>query len=337
MTIQSMIYDPPTISTRATHSIRNAKTEAASFSLGLPAMGDFVMARRNKVIGILADTSQGKTSVMSFIARQLATQIDADNGEIGVYVTWEDTVEDFGIGDIAYYSKIPLASLYHGDVNEGEYKRMLRAAVERAKTPLWVVGQSDTSTHATPRMTMTDVSAALDYIINVQNKNVRFIMLDYLQRISRADMRSERDTRMQYSGVMDAVKELALNFHPVTFIASQVTRSKVEAHKWRQPQIHWAMETANFEHTCDGAFSLWLPHKSKDVWKLGDCLQEKNNPDDVAIFVRKETMLLEILKQKKAETGQVRAVDFLPEYNTFVPYGTADKAREEIKRSSHED
>ncbi len=42
-------------------------------------------------------------------------------------------------------------------------------------------------------------------------------------------------------------------------------------------------------------------------------------------------MLIEILKQKKAETGQVKAVDFLPEYNMLVPYDTADEVRKQIK------
>jgi hypothetical protein len=193
------------------------------------------------------------------------------------------------------------------------------------------VGQSEKITKTQPRLTMTDVFAAVDFITNVQKRNVKMVLLDYLQRISRDDMRNEKDTRMQYSGVMDKVKDLALSYHPATWIGSQVTRSKVEAVKWRQPQIHWAMETANFEHTCDGAMSLWLVHKSKEQWKLGDCLQEKQNPNDVPIYVRKETMLTEILKQKKAETGQVRAIDFLPEYNMFAPYDTADKIRAEVK------
>lgn len=97
------------------------------------------------------------------------------------------------------------------------------------------------------------------------------------------------------------------------------------------------METANFEHTCDGAVSLWLVHKSKDAWKEGDCIQEKQGVDGQAIFVRKETLIVEILKQKKAETGQVRAVDFVPEFNMFVPYDTAEKVRTEIKQTYLDD
>lgn len=334
--IQSMVFDPPTISTRAVHTIQNNRTEAPSYTLGVSALGDYVMHRRNKVNGLLADTSQCKTTFMSYLARHTASQINADDGEVGIFFTWEDTIEDFGMSDIAFYSKIPLASLYHGDVKEYEFKRLLKASVERASNPLWIVGQSEAITKAQPRMTMTDVFAAVDYVQNTQGRKVKFVMLDYLQRISRDDI-NEKDTRMKYSGVMDKVKDLALSYHPSTWIGSQVGRDKVERSKWRQPQIHWAMETANFEHTCDGALSLWLVHKSKDVWKEGDCLQEKQGVDGEAIFVRKETLLVEILKQKKAETGQVRAVDFVPEYNMFVPYNTAQKERETIKQTYLDD
>lgn len=321
------LFDPPQISTLTVSSIENSKNNPSSMSLGLPAMHDFVMARKNKVIGILADTSQCKTSVMTDIARNLAAQIDSEADEIGVYITWEDTIEDFGLSDFANFSKIPVSSLYHGDVREYEFKRLMRASVERAKTPLWLIGQSEVNNSRHGRLTMTDIFEIMDHLQNVQKKKIRFAMLDFLQRINRQDMRGEGETRMQYSGVMDKVKDLAMDFHPATFIASQVSRSKVEAGKWRQPQIHWAMETSNFEHTCDGAFSLWYPIKSKDVWKENDWLNEASG-----IKVTKETLLVEILKQKKAESGELKAMDFLPEYNMFVPYGQAKQERNAINQ-----
>jgi replicative DNA helicase len=335
--INGKLYDPPQISAATVKSIEASKNNPSSMSLGLPGMDKFVMTRKNKVIGLLADTSQCKTSTMTDIARNLAKQIDANNNEIGVFITWEDTIEDFGLADFANFSKIPMASLYHGDVKDYEFKRLLRASAERAKTPLWLIGQSEANNSQHGRLTMTDVFEILDHIQNVQKKTIRFAMLDFLQRINRDDMRKEGDTRMQYSGVMDKVKDLAMDFHPATFIGTQVSRSKVESSKWRQPQIHWAMETSNFEHTCDGAFSLWYPIKSKDVWSEGECLQAKQGVNGTAINVRKETLLVEILKQKKAESGGVVAMDFIPEYNMFVPYGKADEEREVIKQTYLDD
>lgn len=327
------LFDPPLISTRTTESIiRNKTLGAKSFDIGIHGLSDkYVMARSNKINGIVADTSQGKTTVSNIIAGNLAKQLDVDNNEIGLIVTWEDTIEDFGLSDFANISKIPISSLYSGKVSDQEFKKVLRASSERAQTPLWIMGQSEESTHLEEQFTMTDVCEAVDYLINKQGKKIKFVMLDYLQAINRADI-NERDARMQFAGVMNKVKEFTMSFHPCTWIGSQVSRSKVEKVKWRQPQIHWAMETANFEHRCDGAISLWMPSKSLDVWQDGECLAEKKNPQDKAIFVRPETMIIEIIKQKKAPTGHVQALDFLPEYNMLVEYGTADVVRNQIKK-----
>lgn len=331
MNTESVLFDPPQISVKTTESIQRSRNGTASYNIGLPGMDGYVMSRANKINGIVADTSQGKTTVANIIAREHAKQIDAENDEIGLFVTWEDTVEDFGMSDFAHLSKIPLASLFHGDVKEHEFKRLIQASVERSQSPLWIMGQSENSTRLMPQFTMTDVCHAVDYLINTQKKKVKFVMLDYLQSIDRADVRNEPDGRLQFAGVMNKIKEFAMSFHPSVWVGSQVSRSKVEKNKWRQPQIHWAMETANFEHRCDGAISLWLPHKSLDVWKPMECLQEKQG-DRPAVFVRPETMLVEIIKQKKAATGHLQALDFLPEYNMLVPYGAADIERARMKK-----
>lgn len=328
--IDGKIFAPPQISTLTTESINRVSADGIkSYDIGVPGLlGKYVMARAGKINGLIADTSQGKTTVSNIIAREMANQLDTDNGEIGLFVTWEDTVEEFGMSDFANYSKIPLASLYNGGVKEQEFNRVLRAGVERSKMPLWIMGQSETDNTLSQQFTMTDVCLAVDYLIHKQGKKVKFVMLDYLQSINRNDVRNEQDTRMQYAGIMDKVKEFTMSFQTCTWIGTQVSRSKVEKVKWRQPQIHWAQETANFEHRCDGAISLWLPYKSLDVWDREECLQEKIG-DSPALFVRPETMLVEILKQKKAATGHVQGLDFLPEYGMLAQYGTADKIRKD--------
>jgi len=325
MDIDKFVFSPPQISTAVTNSIEDARTDPTMLSLGLPALNEFVMARKDKVIGLLGDTSQGKTSLMSEIARNMSTQIDAEHGEIGIYVTWEDNMEDFGMGDIANFSKIPLVSLYNGQVKEHEFKKLMQAATERATTPLWIIGHSETS-GMRPQLTMTDVCEAVEWIVAKQGRKVRFMCGDYLQRINRRDT-NERDTRMQFSAIMDAWKNLALAYHPSVFVGSQVSRDKVEKHKWRQPQIHWAMETSNFEHTCDAALSVWMPSKSNDAWKMGDQLQD-------GITVTKELLLVEILKQKKGATQILKALDFLPEYSMFLPYGRGEAMRERLQREA---
>jgi len=320
--IEASVFDANEVSTRAQEAIERARHEKKQFNFGLPELDEFfVMNRPRKIIGVPADTSHGKTSFLTFTARNFANQIDADSGEIGIYATWEDTIEDFGLADIASMSRIPMASLYSGDVSEQEWGAMLNAAAQRAGTPLWLIGQSDQDNARRHRLTITDLWAALDYITTVQQRKVRFLMIDYLQRISRTDMQREQSgARLQFTEIMDQIKDMTLFYGCTTYVGSQVGR-KIDERKWRQPQKHDAMETSNFEHTCDGMISLWMPAKSRDAWKIGDTIQEKTGINSKAIFVTERLMLMETLKQKKAKAPVLKAFDFMYEYNEFVPYG----------------
>lgn len=339
--INNAIFSPPEVSEKTIASIEAEKANPGYLSIGIDQFtnkttgaDDFVMARKSKVIGLLGDTSQGKTSLMTHIARGMVKQINAENGEVGLFVTWEDNIEDFGMVDIANVSKIPVKSLYNGEVNDSQFSAMMTAAAVRSSTPLWLAGHSETSANR-PMLTMTDIFGVCENLIDKQKKTIRFVMLDYLQRISREDT-GERDTRMQFVKIMDMVKNLALSYKTTVFIGSQVRRDLVEkAGKDRQPQMHWAMETSNFEHSCDGMLSVWMPYMSKDIYKVGDSVEAKVGVTSNPIVVSKELMGIQILKQKKGETGIRAWVDFIPEYGMFTDYGNAEKIRKEIKDGTH--
>jgi hypothetical protein len=104
-----------------------------------------------------------------------------------------------------------------------------------------------------------------------------------------------------------------------------------KAGKDRQPQTHWAMETSNFEHSCDGMLSVWMPYMSKDIYTIGQSVEAKVGINSQPIVVSKELMGVQILKQKKGETGIRTWLDFIPEYGMFADYGTAESVRAKIK------
>lgn len=332
--LEGALFEPGIISKLTVESINRERQSPEFLNIGDEIFGEkFVMARKSKVIGLLGDTSQGKTSLMRFMASNMVKQIKKDENEIGLFVTWEDNVEDFGMVDFANISKIPVKSLYNGQIGEGEFNRMLKAAAIRAGSPLWLAGHSEMS-ESRPMLNMTDIFSICENLKNKQGKRIRFIFLDYLQRINREDTK-ERDTRMQFVKIMDMVKNLALSYQVCVFIGSQVRRDMVErSGKDRQPQTHWAMETSNFEHSCDGIMSVWMPYMSKDIYKPGDSLEAKVGVDSPAITVTKELASIEILKQKKGETGIRRYMDFLPEYGMYVKHGTAQQVRAQIKKDN---
>lgn len=310
---ENITFDPSLVSTLTVESIRAAREHPDYLQTGIPQMDDhFIMMRPRRVVGILAYTSHGKTSVMNILARNYIPQLQED--EIVIYVTWEDSIEDLSLGFLSNVSRIPVQNLFHGDLTNTQWEAMLDAAIQRAQTPLWLVGHSEQKEVRRPRLTMTDIWAAMEYIQDVRKKKIKAVFLDYLQRINRDDIKGEM--RQQYIGIMDRVKDLSLAFNTCVVIGSQVGRD-VKERKWKQPQDNDAQETSNFEQTCDGLISLWIPKKTE---KIGDCLIEKKGIDGQAVFVTEHLMMIQTLKQKKALAPVQRAVDFLPETNEIQTY-----------------
>lgn len=313
MTAENFVFDPSLTSTLTVSSITEAREHPDCLSTGIPQLDDhFVMMRPRRVNGILAYTSHGKTSAMCILARNFIPQI-ADN-EVIVFATWEDSIEDLTLSHLANTSRVPVQSLFSGNLSSGEWESMMKAATQRAQTPLWLIGHSEQKETRRPRLTMTDITAAMEYIVDKRKKKVRAVFLDYLQRINRDDKRGEM--RGQYMAIMDSVKDLALNFNTCVVIGSQVGR-EVRARKWKQPQDDDAQETSNFEQTCDGMISLWIPKKTE---KINDCLIEKQGMDGQAVFVTENLMMIQTLKQKKARAPVLRAVDFIAETNEVRTY-----------------
>jgi replicative DNA helicase len=313
MTAETIVFDPSLVSTLTVGSIKAAKEHPDYLRTGIPQIDDhYVMMRPRRVNGILAYTSHGKTSLMNIMARSFVDQIGED--EVIVYATWEDSVEDMTLSYLANVSRIPVQSLFHGDLTLTQWEAMMKAATQRAATPLWLIGHSEQKQARRPRLTMTDITAAMAYITDVRKKKVRAVFLDYLQRINRDDKKGEM--RGQYMAIMDNVKDLALDFNTCVVIGTQVGRD-IKERKWKQPQDNDAQETSNFEQTCDGMISLWIPKKTE---KIGDSLIAKEGENGQAVFVTENLMMVQTLKQKKAKAPVLRAVDFLPETNEIQAY-----------------
>ncbi|TXH59221.1 MAG: hypothetical protein E6Q97_00270, partial [Desulfurellales bacterium] len=119
------------------------------------------------------------------------------------------------------------------------------------------------------------------------------------------------------------VKDLSLAFDTDLIIGSQVSRD-VKTRQWNQPQVTDAQETSNFEQTCDGIISLWIPKKDKPI---GTSLIEKKGVDGQAVSVTENLMLIQTLKQKKGKAPVLRAVDFLPEANEIETYDPQRKSK----------
>lgn len=322
-TTDGNVFDPPQVAALAMRKSDDIAQHDNSDRLytGLPLDFDkyFVMWRRQKVVGVLGDTSNYKTGLMTYIARNASKHLNAEAGEVGIYATWEDPVEDYALADIANASQISIASIYSGGVTESERKEMLKASMQRAASPLWLFGHSEYQNARRPRLTMTDIAAALEYIVDVQKKTVKFICLDYLQRISYADIQA-RDARLGFVEIVNRVKDMSLSFNCAAMLGSQVQR-EIRERKNQQPQVHDAQETSNFEQTCDGIISVQMPIKHPQTNPRGSVFL-KDSMGDVTVTNR--LLAVEVLKQKKGATGKMFIYDALYETNSVTRYSGED-------------
>jgi replicative DNA helicase len=319
----TFVFSPEVVTDLTVQAIRDTEISTGHYLTGIPQIDDhYVMHRPSKVNGIVADTSNGKTGIMNILARNMVALPTDDGpvsqlkeGEVVVYATWEDSVEELNMSFMAYASQVPIGSLYNGEMGQPEWERIMTAAAMRAETPLWLIGHSDMGERRRPRLTMTDIWAACDYIENKLGLQIAALYVDYLQRISRADQHG--DMRSQFMGIMDSNKDLALAYGMDLTIGSQIGRD-IDTRKWQQPGIHDAQETSNFEQSCDGMQSLWIPKRSNNQ-KIGNSLIEKTG-ESPAVFVSEHLMLINTLKQKRGKAPVLRAVEYWPEYNEVRAY-----------------
>ena len=313
-----IVFSAPEIATQTTQQIDRERARKSGIPTGIATLdAHFLPLRPGRLIPVLGTQGNFKSGLMLSIARNALQYIDPET-EIAVYVTWEQSIEDQGMFDFAQISRISATSLYAGNVSDAQWGAVLNASAKRAEQPLWMIGHSSEGTKENrrrPMLTMTDVEAALAYIEDYQGKKVRLLVLDYLQRVNRADKLHIHGTREQYMSIVDDAKNLALQFSTPVLIGSQVSREVVKERKWKLPQAEDGMETSNLEHSADQMLSVWMPKNNPE---LGPVIEVNG----AALRVTPNTLIIGTLKQKFAAYPFVSVVDVIPQENLILPYGT---------------
>lgn len=252
------VFNPQQAMTLAVQSVEERRFSGTGIKSGIPGLDDIMLPmKRGDLVIVLGYTSNGKSMVMSNMANHALTQLKEDSNEIVIYISWEQSVEEQTLLDISRMSKIPADTLYRGDLTDDQWMAMVKGAVGRAAQPLWLIGHSDAAEKRRPRLSMSDVAKALDYIVDVQQKKPMLIVLDYLQRINRNDCKTQ-DARMAYMDIVDRIKDMALAFSCPVVLGCQAGRG-TQSGEWRMPGIDAGQETSNVEQSADKFISVWMP------------------------------------------------------------------------------
>ena len=259
--------------------------------------------RNGQLIVVLGRPSNYKSGIMQIIARNTTDQIRKNENEIIIYVTWEQSIEEHGLIELAAASRIDASKMARGELNDTEWKSLMKAAVRRGVTPLWLIGHSSQAGKRRPRLSMTDLGEALAYIVDEAGKTPRLICLDYLQRI-RPDNGSGTQ-REKMMGIVDRAKDMALAFNVPVVLGTQAGR-QVDERKWKLPQMADGQETSNLEQSADVMMSVWMPKTSEMPGTY------VGNPE---MEVTEDLLYLGLLKQKFGVAPRTYALRVKPAIN----------------------
>lgn len=297
------IFTPQEVSALTVKEIKRRRdAPREGLRTGIDKLDDHLLPlRTGELIPVLGFTSNYKSGLMTCIARNATAQIEHEENTIIVYCTWEQSVEEQGMLELAHATHIDATMLAKGDLTESEWKRMMGAAMKRAVTPLWHVGHSSQSGKRRPRLSMSDVALALAFAVDEMGHKPALICLDYLQRIRSEDNRSRREQVME---MVDRAKDMALAFSCPVMLGTQAGRQVLDR-AWKLPQMHDSQETSNIEQSADKFLSLWMP---KNTEVPGEMIQDKYPVTD-------NLLLLGLLKQKFGPAPKILALHVEPAVN----------------------
>jgi len=291
--IDGHIYDPVRVVAKTIDVIedRIANPQTGIFQ-GIPDTADFLSPWRiGELVGILAYTSNGKSSFMNYIVNQHAYKIRAykeshpDYMHGIAYFTWEQSVEEQTILDLSRIVGIDASKIFKGDITKADMDKIRgEGAAHRESLPIWLVGHS-VKDRRRERMSMDDVSKAVVWMEDTAGLSLDLIVIDYLQRVRRSP---NLETREGFMEVVDRCKDLALRC-PV-MISSQAKRDVIERKDFN-PGLDDSQETSNFEQSCDHMISLAMP---KQIYKEGAVFVLSGIP----YIVRDNLLIVNFLKQK---------------------------------------
>jgi len=308
-TPQDVVFSPQQAGVLAVKSVEARRTaKSAGITTGIADLDrDLLPLRSGELISVIAFTSNYKTGAMSFIAKSACDQIDSEAGEIVIYLSWEQSVEEQTLLDLSFTSMIEASKLYRGDLSDIQWQMMLKASVERSTKPMWLIGHSESSGSRRPRLSMTDVGMALAYIVDVQQRKPKLIILDYLQRINRDDCRSH-DIRVAHMEVVDRAKDMSLAFSCPVILGTQAGRPILDR-RWKMPTLADSLESSNLEQSSDKVLGLWFPKTTEPAGS------EIRWSSEEIYTVTDNLLLMSILKQKYGRAPTLTSLHVQPEVN----------------------
>jgi replicative DNA helicase len=294
-----------TIALRTVEKALQSGGHLSGITTGLDSLNGKIGGMHPSDLMILAGRpGMGKTSLATNIAfsaaqRWLRDQEDGiepakSAGAAVAFFSLEMSADQLATRVLAEQSGISSESLRMGRISTSEFHKLARAAAELQTLPLYI--------DDTPGLTIAALRARARRL--KRQKNVGFVVVDYLQLLSGTG-RGGNDNRVQeISEISRGLKQLAKELDVPVLALSQLSRA-VEQREDKRPQLSDLRESGSIEQDAD---MVWF------VFRQDYYLQAKQPADDHPDFpawqeeMQRVWGLAEVIvaKQRHGSTGKVK-------------------------------
>lgn len=290
---QELVFSPQEAAKLAIDALEDLKkNKNAGVKTGIKPLDNVLLPLRPaELMVVMGYTSWYKSGFMNWLLRSAVAQ--CNDNEIAVKVTWEDSVEEDTLKWISADASISISTLVRGEQNY-EWDNVMKSYATRIVTPLWIIGHSNQRSmlakKSRPRMTMTDVLEALEYVQFSATDNkykIKLVALDYLQRI-RPDASDGYTKREQMMEAVNKAKDLSIQLGTPVALGVQASRDVLNR-DYKLPRLDDGLETSNIEQSSDKVISLWYPIKTEEE---GFYIEQDK------VTVTENLLILGLLKQK---------------------------------------
>lgn len=216
-------------------------------------MRDWRYMRPGELTTVMALPSNWKSGFMQNVARQTADILPADWRRVVVYVTYEVAVEHLGMYDLANATGVDMSDMVDGNISD--WKALERAAFERGRTPIWIIGHSLSRRKKRPDLSIDNLARVLTALENEFDMRPAVVMIDYLQRMKVTDY--DKETSI-FSSYVDRLKDMSLALKCHVMMGCQVRR-EVKNRSVHMPGMDDGGKTSNVEQSSDNVIGLWRP------------------------------------------------------------------------------
>jgi replicative DNA helicase len=304
--IRSLVHTPQESTAEYVEYARRIKSNPG-VTFGIPSIDKVMIPMRpGDVVGIIARPGHGKSTLAAYLARKIAKEVAQNKNECVVYTTFEQSTEE-----IEAFFQIDAAQYSVSDMAWGrvDMDAIITQSAKRANLPVFIIGRSITRRRQMARMTVDNVYRAIDSIEDEFGIKPVLVVFDYIQLVP---VDNVHDRVAQVGEAIVRTKELGASVGSPIVCCVQADRG-VDKKGVKIPTASDCQWASAIEQTCDKLFGIWRPSLTEDELDP----QGKQRFVDVAgkqYPIKKNLLVVKMLKQRMESAGHVFALHFAPEY-----------------------